>query len=246
MNTLSQPMRPNIPGAGEPQGPAPFTVTMKAPVAPAAPTEPATPATRAAALLDDTQRRFEDHLAGIEPGQYSPEGLAEQVASFTGAGAIDAAVEITQNRVDQAADHVDRVLKGLSPDLDTAGELRAGRAWSRVQRQLDAITDSAKVAETARQLIAASDDIELGVLMTEIKPYLASRGQDAGWLAAAVAQRVPELAAAQTELVKAEKVKAIIRFRADSLRNRITDTRSPAGYRAPIGVDVDSYDPDRP
>lgn len=246
-STLSQPMRPDIPGSGEPQGPVPFTVTV-APKAPVAPDpEPRTAVSDADALLKNVDKRLRQHLDSIDVNHLTPDGVRAAIATFskTAAAQVDQAEQAVAARVEQAEKTVDEIIAGLSPDEDVAGELRRDRAWNSAVRHLDSAPDSA-VAELARKLVADSNDVQLSVLASQLPQYLASRGQGSEWLPAALDARVPGLADARDAVNRATQAKQITKFHADAVRERL-GVAAPAAYRPVNWVDVTAkYDPDRP
>lgn len=245
MTTLSQPMRPNIPGAGEPQGPVPFTVTSapKAPVV-VEPAEPRTAVSDADTLLRDVDTRLRQHLDSIDTNHLTPDGVRAAIATFaqTAAAQVDQAERDVAARVAQAEQLADEIRAGLTPAEDVAGELRRDRAWNSAVRHLDAAPTEA-VAERARQLVAGSDDVQLSVLASQLTQYLASRGLGAEWLPAALDARVPKLADARNAVKRATQAQTITRFHADAVRERLG---AAAPYRPINWVPVRDYDPDRP
>ena len=82
----------------------------------------------------DATEAIRDHL--------SPEGYQAQIDAFQNTSAakdVDRALESVTARRDAAAANVDKVRKSLSPNGDTAAELRATRVTAtRMMRQLDA------------------------------------------------------------------------------------------------------------
>lgn len=246
MTTLSQPMRPHIPGSGEPQGPVPFSVVTPAPAAAPEPAEPRTAVSDADALLKSVDKRLRQHLDSIDTNHLTPDGVKAAIATFSQAAAaqVDQAEQLVDARVAQAEKRVDEIIAGLSPDEDVAGELRRDRAWNSAVRQLDSAPDNA-VAVRAQQLVAGSDDVQLSVLATQLPQYLASRGQGAEWLPSALDARVPKLADARDAVNRATRAKQITRFHADAVRERLGVT-APAAYRPVNWVGVRDHDPDRP
>lgn len=236
MEHTAQPAEP-----AAPSGPTPVKNTA------AHPAPDARPIAAAAALLRDAAAKFERHLQAIDPAPFTPSGLHEQIAAFAqspAAGQIDEAVQIATQREADAEARVTEVLKSLSPDGDVADELRATRAWGRAQRQLDSVADD-RVTDVARNLIAAADPGELGVLLEELPAYLTSKGQGADWLEHAVAEKVPALADAHRQLKLARQARPQIAFDAERLRSRITGTAAPQSYEPVKFLDLGHYDPDR-
>jgi len=206
----------------------------------------ARPVAAAAELLRNAATKFEQHLGTIDPTPFTEIGLHQQISAFANSPAakqIDEAISLVNQRDAAAKATVADVLRGLSPQGDTASELRNTRAWDRARRQLDAV-HTERVAEAARTLIGGSDDDELGVLLAELPSYLASKGSSSEWLETSVGQRVPALADAQRKAVLATQARQIVERDAGALRKRITGTASPQSYR-PVGfISVAEYDPD--
>ena len=200
----------------------------------------------AQAAITNADNMFRRHLNSIHADAYSPEGLRQQIAAFgdtAAAKSIDDAVARAEQRATEAAAHVDRVRKDLSPVGDAAAELRAGRYWHRTERQLDGVDDG-RVPEAARDLVAKANTAELGTLLEELGGYLTARGQSTEWIDGIVAEKIPALRKARETLKRAVQAKAVIQYNASEVRSRIAETRSPSSYRPPILVGVMKYDPD--
>ena len=221
--------------------PTPVTNTQ------ARPAPDARPIAAASALLKDAAKKFERHLASIDPAPYTPSGLKGQISAFAESPAmrqVDEAVEIATQREADAEAHVAEIVAGLSPKGDVAEELRANRAWDRAARQLDAVPDN-RVAETARKLIDAADPTELAVLLQELPSLLASKNQASDWIEQVVGEKVPALAAAQRKLKLARQAKQLVDFDSKRLRERVTNTPAPRAYSPVAFLDVTKYDPDK-
>ena len=239
---MTHPVQPTIPQPVERVTAEPQPVRN----AQARPAPDARPIAAAGALLRDAARKFEAHLADIDPAPYTAEGLARQIALFNespAAAEIDEAVALAAQREADAEAHVAEIIQSLQPKGDTADELRAGRAWSRVQRHLDSAPDD-KVAEVARRLVADADPTELGVLLEEVPAYMASKNQGADWLEQVVAEKVPALADAHRKLKLARQARPQVVFDAERLRSRITGTAAPQAYSPVPFLDLGKYDPD--
>ena len=194
-------------------------------------------------MMINAKAQFEKHLDGIQRDRYSAEGLREQIANFAetdAARAVNTAVEQVRQRRDQAQTQSDKVRRELSPDGDTAAELRAARSWDRTQRLLDN-TKGEAVALAAQGLMASADRREFGVLLQELPAYLAARGQNADWIDDAVSQLVPEYGSARVQLTKAQQACIIAERNAKSLRASFTQGRSATVLVDPRG----KYDPDQ-
>lgn len=198
--------------------------------------------------LDAVADQFEKYIGKIDTSRYSESGLHREIARFadTDAGrSIDAAVTLATDRRDAAKAAIDGVLAELSPDGDTAAELRATRYWDRTRRVLANVKDSGLIL-AAEKLIDGAKPDQLGTLIQELGPYMESRGvpSDAA-LKVVFYRKLPEYRAAHEALIQAEKARTVIEANAKNLRGLITGTRAPAGYRRPIPVDARKYDPDR-
>jgi len=213
------------------------------PPRPAPPTlpAPATVATAANHTIADTAKQFHKYLDGIDRGDYTSDGYFTAVRAFD-IGTVDNAVAQVRQRAEDAAQEVSRIRRGLSPDGDVAGELRASRYWNRAARTLDA-ADPGRLTTAARNLVVGADRAELGTLLQELSPYLSSRKAPTDWIDDAVADKIPEYADASKKLVKARQSATIVESNARALRNAVA--RAHGGYRSPRFVAVDGYDPDR-
>ncbi len=193
--------------------------------------------------IENARGAFEKHLVAMaeQRSKFSAKGYEEQVASFVNTDAVlavSAVLAKVSDQTDAARANVAKIRRDISPDLDTAGELRASRAWDRATRLLDS-ADDGKVTETARALLAKAEGVELGTLVKELGPYLESRRQDSsGWLDSAIAQIVPQLATANDTLRKAEQAQQIIQHNVDRLAVAFKQGSQPA----PL-VDARAYDP---
>lgn len=205
-----------------------------------APPPPDTLAVLANKTIADTEKRFRQHLAGIHRGDHSDDGHFKAVRSFDTTGIDDAVAQVRQ-RAEDAAQEVSRIRRGLSPDGDVAGELRATRYWNRTAHALDT-AEPGRLITAARNLVADADRAELGTLLQELGPYLSSRKQPTDWIDDVVADKVPEYASARKKLVKARQSATIVESNARALRNAVD--RAHEGYRSPQFVAVDRYDPD--
>ena len=236
--------------------PQPPTVPAVAP-APAPEPEPvinrqahakpdARPVAAAAELLRNTDAKFRQHLASINPVGLDQNRLHSEIAAFNSSPAmkqVDEAEKLVIERDEAAEQAVTDIVAGLSPKGDVAEELRAGRAWDRVVRQLDSVPDN-QVADTARKLILNSTDDEIGVIVAELPSYLASKGNDASWVEQVLAERVPALGDALKRRTLARQARQLISYDAGRVRERVTKTASPSAYSPIKWVDASKYDPD--
>jgi len=208
-------------------------------------TEGGTTVQQAHAAIQHANSEFQKHVAATDAirEHFTPEGYQAQIGRFqntSAARAVDTALESVTARRDAAAAQVDKVKKSLSPDSDVAAELRATRYRDRMLRTLDS-KDPGQLFDAANDLIAGASREEVGTLLQELPAYLQSRGSDAAWLDAAVAQHVPEYAQARAQLKQAEAAFQITRSNAKSVREAFA-----AGHRTVIFADPSRYDPDLP
>jgi hypothetical protein len=211
-----------------------------APAAPApSPADPAAPNTSAAdafAAVQQADRAFRQHFGVIaeHADQLTPQGQQAAIRGFqesTAAQAVGATAEAVRKYRDQTAAEAARVRDSLSVEGDTAAELRATRAWQRHKAILDRAEDG-KVGVVAQRAIAdaaaRNDRAELSTLIQEVPDYFAARGQDSGFLDAALRQAVPEYAEAQRVARDAERLHQVTVRNADALRGSYGTGRPPA------------------
>lgn len=205
------------------------------------------PAEVAHATISNAAAAFEKHLDGIDPDRYSAPGLAEQIANFTGADAykaVDPAVHKVSDAAEAADQEVADVRDSLSGNGDTAAELRATRYWTRTKGLLDSLNDGSVLTTKAQSLVTTASPEALSTLVEELPDYLASRGAVSDWLDAALSNSVPELADALANASLASKARDITQFNAKLLRDRVTKTEHPNGYRRPKFVPLDAIQRD--
>lgn len=210
------------------------------------PKEDAKPIAAAAALLKNAAKKFENHIASVNPAGLDQARLHSEISAFAdspAAAQIDEALALAERREAEAQQAVADIIKTLSPQGDTAQELRNTRVWERAARQLDNAPGD-HVAEVARKLIANSTDDELGVFLTELPAYLDAKGAGSDWLEHVTADRVPELAAAKKAAQKAAQSRQIVAHDAQLLRGRIKNTATPKQYQPVKFIPFDKYDPD--
>ncbi|MCX4095337.1 hypothetical protein [Nocardia sp. alder85J] len=201
---------------------------------------------RAQASLEAVGDQFDKWLRTIKTDDYSPDGLRARISEFatTPAGkTIDAVMQTTEQLRDSTKADLERVQRELSPDGDTAQELRNTRYWNRAQRQLDAAKDG--VAGAAVALLRHAEPAELGVLLQELPSYLRSRGVsfDAS-TKAILAEKAPQYARALKRAVDAEQAYEVTRHNVQQMRSRLSVSH-PGAYQKPFLVDARKYDPDR-
>jgi hypothetical protein len=204
-------------------------------------TTPSSVVAQAHSVIQSAKEQFGQHINRIPNDRYSADGYRAEVGAFAeteAARSVDKAVEQVRQRRDQAQTQIDRIRRDLSPNGDTAAELRASRYWDRTRRILDNL-DSASLYGAAQDLLSTADQAELGTLLQEIPAYLQARGQNTEWIDTAVAQVVPEYSAARERLGKAEKALQITEYNAKALRKGFTEGRPPT-----VLADPHKYDPD--
>ena len=132
---------------------------------------------QAHAAFTNAKTAFEKFLNDIPREHYSADGLKAQIKKFgdtDAAKAVDIAVANVRDRADKATAQVEKIRRDLSPNGDTAAELRATRYWDRTKPGLDNAKEGA--FGRAQKLIANADREELGVLLQELPAYLEARG----------------------------------------------------------------------
>ena len=196
---------------------------------------------KAHAAFANAKTAFEKFLNDIPREHYSADGLKAQIKKFSdtdAARAVDAAVVNVRDRADKAGAQVEKIRRDLSPNGDTAAELRAARYWDRTKPLLDNAKEGAFAR--AQKLIANANREELGTLLQELPAYLEALGHPTDWIDTAVGQVVPEYAQATTKRQKARQALAITEYNAKSLR-----TSFDSGYSSSILADASKYDPER-
>lgn len=209
---------------------------------------------QAIAAINHAQNEFHRTIEKFSPERrnYTTDNWAAQLDKFADTGAyaaLDHHVAQVQNRRDQAQSHLDEVRRSLSPDGDTAVELRASRFWNRSKGVLDSKQDSSEVMHTARALIAKSTPAELGTLLQELPAYCSARGvKDLNWIDDTAGTVAPEYRKAAKQLAKAKQAATLVEYSARSLRRNI-ETRQERRVVLPVtmksGVSLDKYDPDK-
>ncbi|APE35909.1 hypothetical protein BOX37_20385 [Nocardia mangyaensis] len=213
--------------------------------APAVPTGSTT--ARAQATIEAVAGQFQKYLDSIHAPDYTGPGLRNRIAAFgdtPAAQAIETAVETARDRAASALTAVETARRELSPQGDTATELRNTRYWDRARRIFDSVQDG-KLVSVAEKTLNQARPEELGVLIEELGPYLDSRGAGTAWIAPVLSKVAPTYATARQRLTDAEKALTITEHNATQLRRQMGTTHAPAGYRKPTFVDARAYDPDR-
>jgi hypothetical protein len=136
-----------------------------------------------------------------------------------------------EQRVAELEQQVANERRALTPDLDTAGELRQQRAIDRAQRELSRAPDGWKIKAAAKMLRDAADP-DVGILVQELPGLIGDDAQSvAEVLEPAIRERAPEYAAAQQKLAKAQRGAAIIRSNQKLLRQAIVNE-----HRQSVGI----------
>jgi hypothetical protein len=189
--------------------------------------------------------RYVDNVRKDER-HYSAEGLDAQLGQFANTQAAKDVDEYERRfdaHVDQLAANLEAAKRALTPNLDTAGELRASRAWDRHRQALSAKEGTGQLAHAAAQAVQnASTPEERNVLLQELPSFLESHGVPSGFLDQATAQVAPELAEAQAKLAKGQRAQMRIKHNARAVRQAI-DNHRPAHPGVLVGLGDD--DPDR-
>lgn len=204
---------------------------------------------QALAAIAHAQNAYQRHVdaTNADKHRYSPQGYQEQITGFgetAAAKAIADHVDRVKARRDQAQAHVAQVRRTLSPDGDTAGELRATRYWNRTKAVLDAHS-TPDVVTRGTELISQATPAELGTLLQELEPYCVARGvASTDWIDAAVGQSSPEYGRAVKQLTKAQQSVVMVEHNARRLQNAIATGQQVLVPLARPTRDGD-YDPDR-
>jgi hypothetical protein len=204
--------------------PVPMTVTssrdqLNQPPQQSAPQGPSFESEAHAALVR-IAGKFNDHIDQVDHDAIDPlTGRIELDAKLKQAHAafvdtddfrgIDTVEQLAAQKVAEKKQRREEIRKSLVKEGDQAAETRATRRWESDRDLLNAQGGS---LELGRQLIEAADDIELSVLCEQLPNYYRTKGIDATpVINAAVTRRCPELAAADSDLRRAEMNRAVLR-----------------------------------
>lgn len=236
----------------------PYTPSLPEPVEPFAPPsaqgtaprfEPGSTAfEQANEAIAHAQNEYQRHINRVNEDRkhYTEQGYKAQIDKFTTTAAykaIDAHAANVEARLDQAQADYDKVRRELSPDGDTAAELRATRFWDRTKAVLDA-QDNAEVISKAQGLLTNALPAELGTLLQELESYCIARGVSTDWIEPAAAQASPQYARATAELNKAKQAAMFTMHNAARLRDAIAK-RSQVPIPIAKPNRAGAYDPDR-
>jgi hypothetical protein len=133
----------------------------------------------------------------------TPEGKRAAIAEFANseaAQAVDTATAAVKAQRDYAAQQVEAIHKALVSQVDTAQEIRNGRAWQRARAKLDVAAKDGKLAAVAQKGIQRAERGERSVIVEMLPDYLEAQGVDAGFVDTALAAAVPEYGAARDAL----------------------------------------------
>jgi hypothetical protein len=205
--------------------------------------------TRPHETIEKVTTQFEKYLGTIDPNHYTADGMRAAIDRFadTDAGrAIDTAVTEATSVRDEAIAAVERERSALVPIGDAAQESRNARYWERTRRILDSKKDLGAVTPMVTKLIDEADPSELGVLLDEMKPYLAARGiPSAALIESGIRAKAPQYAKAIQRVPIAEKALQMTQYNAQALRTRMKNTAHPAAWQRPKFVDDRKFDPNR-
>jgi hypothetical protein len=152
---------------------------------------------------------------------------------------LDSVQSAIHNRVTQARTDYQQHLDSLSPEGDTAQELRNNRAWERERRKLDATENGSLALSLAKNAIENADPATLGVLLQEVPSYLESRNVPTDWVQPVVTQRIPELGEKMARVQQAQRAQAVVDYDIAALRQGFQKGHAPTQL-----VNPSKYDPD--
>ncbi|WP_440713107.1 hypothetical protein [Gordonia sp. FQ] len=177
--------------------------------------------------------------------RYTVEGLRELIQQIDDDPAIAlglATAETSARTAEQQAADTETIARAdLSPDGDTAAELRATRYWARTQRVLDTKSDN-DLTRAAQALVEQATPTELGTLLQELGTYLTSRGKTDLQVDLWIRERAPEVAAAHTAAITATKRRTVVEHNVAAVRRALAATVTgghPGSWRTPLPFLVD-------
>lgn len=242
IHNMNNPFTPSEPEPAEPFAPPSVTARAHA--------FQGTAFEQAMSTIAHAQNAFQEHVASVnkDRGHYTEAGYKAQIAKFADTEAfkaIDRHLDQVRTRRDQAQSAVNSIRRNLSPDGDTAGELRATRYWNRTKAVLDSIDGNGTLISKARNLIAQAQPQELGTLLQELDAYCTARGiTDTSWIEQSAAQVAPDYGHAVKVLNKAKQAVIMAEHNAERVTHNVA-----VGSAVPVPLarpnrDGD-YDPDR-
>lgn len=135
--------------------------------------------------------------------------------------ALDSYVTAAESALRQAQERERAIVAGLHP----ANDVGAQRSWARAERTLDAARPGA-VGDIARGLIeAAKSDEEVATLAEELPSYLAAKGVPSDVVDQALANKLPELAAARRAVRDNHNALSVIKHNAEKQKRELRDGR---------------------
>lgn len=204
---------------------------------------------QAQAAITHAQNEFHRHIGRINEHKqhYTDAGYRAQINAFQDTDAykaLDHHLDAVNARRDQAQANIDRIRAALSPNGDTAAELRATRYWNRTKAILDTQPNGPGIMAKGRKFISTATPAELGTLLQELKAYCAARGVSAEWINPAIGEVAPEYRRAVKQLTKAQQAVIVTEHNAHRLKNNIAK-----GLQVPIQLSrpnrAGDYDPDK-
>lgn len=196
-----------------------------------------TVAAQANSYVANANAAFARYLQDIRADEhhYTPDGQRARVQAFQESpafGGINDQVAAVDSHVAELERKRNAAQAALSPNLDTAGELRATRAWDRHKQGLDN-ADGGKLAYQAQQAVLNARPDERGVLLAELPAYLEARGVPAGFISETAKAVAPDYASVEDELVAAKRAQTIVRHNAAAVTKAIEAGR-PASVVVPL------------
>ena len=157
---------------------------------------------------------------------------------------LDTALERAVTNRDQAVKSFEGTIAAIITPTGTAeqqllAEIRAGRAWDRLTRELDVIKDVAKAMALILDRILTADPAELSVVVSDAPSYLIGRGlpNAKASIIAALAQSHPAVSKAHDKMNAAERLLVGTRSNHRRLTPRIVAV--PNSYKAePAGTEL--------
>lgn len=201
-----------------------------------------TPIGLAQATIEQSLDAYSYEIDALDRSRYSPEGLNDRLKEI-GKGPLEAishAENVATQTLRTAEQQREQVLQSLSPNGDTAAELRATRQWARDKAILDAASDGG-LTQVAANMLRTSTVEQLGVRLQEMDAYLTARGARADFINPVAAQVSPEYGQAIERVNRAEQSAAVIKSNA---RRAAEHIRQGTKVVVPL-VDARAYDPDR-
>jgi hypothetical protein len=235
--------------ANAPESPMPMTIISSS-QAGSTSSQPPTPETVSAQIFDGivgVAEAFAQHRRDSMDPLLTPEGQQARLREF---GNSEQAKALAQ--YETAADQLvaekqaarDAQYKALTPQGDSAAELRAQRTWGREKSKLDTLSSEGEKANAVRSAIEnCQDTATLATLIEELPDYLKTHGVDPSWLPAVVAAKVPAFGASQGILDKAKQERDTLKHAALMVRRGIENGSAPTTL-ASLRPAAERFDPD--